>query len=321
MIVQAKRSRKAAGAINNPDEALEALRSQPDFSTLADVLHFLHETSSNSNGFNIRLPGPKSLQIINQLVGSILSDFWPLLKSYAPGRQGTVDPSQVDRRQQFVSCLSGINGLSAIETTLKRLLKTAGEAVGRARESRIVPIQDLLDVLSEVLDHDYLWTTWSGINESHVEEREKLMQWRELVGLLCMGKVLSVAAEAWNFIKDVYEERSVPWVAESTKFGQWLGKNITSMLMQLEDGESLGWKAVASMYEKSFLLPYPGIFHEGGGGINMSKLTCSRRDRGTDMARSPAQITTPMDEAAHIITAHHSSPATETSFIHITPSL
>ena len=263
MIVQARCSTKVAGTIDSPDEALEALRSQPDLSIVTNVLRFLHGTTSNFNGFNIRLPGPKSLQIIKQLAGPILFDFWPLLKSYAPERQGIPDSSQVDRRQQFVSCLSGINGLGAIETTLKRLLKTAGEAVARSKESRIVPIQDLLDVLSEVLDQDYLWAIWSGINESHLDEREKLMQWRGLVGLLCMGKVLSVAAEAWNLIKDVDEERSVPWVAESTKFEQWLGKNVVSILLQLEDGESLGWKAVASMYEKSFLLPYPGISHGG----------------------------------------------------------
>ncbi len=244
-------------SISSPEDALEILRSQPDRATLRKVLHYLDRPVDRPSSFNIRRPSPQAALLINALLGPILSDYWRLLQSEES--ESPKGSSQTDDRIRFLNCLRGINGLGAIEARLRRLLDSSHDANIQVKKSILIPVLDLLDVLDHILrSHDFLKDTWSDLDGSNSKDAEKKLQWRELVSLLCSGRLLSVAAEAHLFVKNLDGEVVGYWLGDGAAYARWLGKNVAAMTLDLQEEDKAGWEATAQVYEKSFSLGYSG---------------------------------------------------------------
>ncbi|KAK6330248.1 telomere binding protein [Orbilia blumenaviensis] len=280
----------------SPEDALEILRSQPSLDGLSTTLEYLLSKPllqrSTSNGtpkdddgddaaskpvFEITSISPLTSRIVNVLIVDIIPSFWGVLTTTTSGSSHKPD------RNRLLQCLRSIVGLGGIVERLRLLLKqvpTAArpknvtvtkvdvERVDR-REGVLMQIRDLMDVLGYILRGDRVVKTfWEGLKHTSggggssrsPEDGKKEMAWKEFVGLIAGGKVLSVAAEADIVISEaedeVVEKRRYSWVSDGKQYTSWLGENITRMLDETDLSDTSAWKAVASVLARGFGLGY-----------------------------------------------------------------
>lgn len=266
--VQESASRPDA-TISDPDQALGILQAQPSLTQLSAVLRYLDSTTSGKGSINIRHPSAKSASLLNVLVGPVVSDYWKLLQPNGPLKDKARD-SQYDVERSFLlNCLGGVNGLGALEARLRALLNSR-DAVHNLRDSSIASqILILLDLLGTLLQSDeFIWNTWADFNAVDSGQNVQMLMWRELLALICFGKLLSVAAEGRAFAETVSKETDIGcWVGDGVLFSRWLGRNIARMSLNLRESDKAGLKAVSQALTKSFSLGYTG---RGDGLVRVS---------------------------------------------------
>ncbi|KAK6505399.1 telomere binding protein [Arthrobotrys musiformis] len=270
----------------SPEDALEILRSQPSVSELSTTLDYLISRPQSSNDttagaeneatsspvFDIASISPLTSRIVNILIIEIIPSFWGILTSSGSSHKAD--------RNRLLQCLRSIVGLGGIIERLRLLLKqvptaAAGrpknvtvtkvdvEGVGR-KESVLVQIGDLMDVLGYILRGDrVLETFWDRSKYTsgtrNAEDRKKEMVWKEFVGLVAGGKVLSVAAEADIAISEAEEavqKRNYSWIGDGKQYTAWLRDNITKMVAVTDVNDTDAWKAIASVLARGFGLGY-----------------------------------------------------------------
>ncbi|KAI9806862.1 MAG: telomere binding protein [Piccolia ochrophora] len=247
--------------VTSPDIALEILRSRPDLAALSRALTFLNPRKCNSDKFNIRLPSPQAAQILNALVESVIPDYWALLHSSSSlASQSSLKGRDIPRvRTLLLRCFSSVNGLGAILARLRRLTASEGERRGiEAGFDHSQYITDLVDVLNSLLvDDAYLWQSWSESKEFLESSTAQTLLWKELVLLVCTGKLLSAVAEAEDILRksnDAINQGN--WIGNGVKYSAWLGRNILSMSWRLSLDNDPGWTATAHALSRSLSLGY-----------------------------------------------------------------
>lgn len=186
-------------------------------------------------------------------------------------------------------------GLGGVIERLRLLLKqvpTAGrpknvtvikadiEGVGK-KEGVLVQIRDLMDVLGYILrGNGVLETFWEGLKftsgSRDAEDRKKEMAWKEFVGLVAGGKVLSVAAEADIAISEAdeaVERRRYSWIGDGKQYTAWMRENILKMVNEMDINDTDAWKAVASVLARGFGLGYTESLVDVKLYLNPSTLT------------------------------------------------
>ncbi|KAK6533120.1 telomere binding protein [Arthrobotrys megalospora] len=265
----------------SPEDALEILRSQPSLPELSTTLEYLlsqpHLTINTENDiatspqvFEITSISPLTSRIVNVLIVDIIPSFWGILTSSAS--------SHKTDRNKLLRCLRSIVGLGGVIERLRLLLKqvpTAGrpknvtvtkvdvEGVGR-REGVLAQIRDLMDVLGYILrGNGFLGVFWEGLKHTsgsaNAEDRKKEMAWKEFVGLVAGGKVLSIAAEADIAISEAdeaVEKKRYSWVGDGKEYTSWLRENIAKIVDEADIDDTDAWKAVASVLARGFGLGY-----------------------------------------------------------------
>ncbi|KAK6342697.1 telomere binding protein [Orbilia javanica] len=265
----------------SPEDALEILRSQPSLSELSTTLSYLisrPQTTGDTNQnettsppeFDITSISPLTSRVVNVLIIDIIPSFWGILTSSTS--------SHKTDRNKLLQCLRSIVGLGGVIERLRLLLKqvpTAGraknvtvtkvdiEGVGK-KEGVLVQIRDLMDVLGYILrGNGVLETFWEGLKytsgSQNAEDRKKEMAWKEFVGLVAGGKVLSVAAEADIAISeagDVVEKRRYSWIGDGKQYTAWLRENIRSIVDKTDINDNNMWKAISSVLARGFGLGY-----------------------------------------------------------------
>ncbi|KAL2757409.1 hypothetical protein ACRALDRAFT_2099194 [Sodiomyces alcalophilus JCM 7366] len=205
----------APASLTSIQDALELLKSQPDYDALISALKFLAEDDRISN------PIPESAQVIQVLTSDIILNYWPLLKDG--------DPGDLDL---MLYCLRNITSVNSLITQMKALTQESkSSSKGAKRPDITLGLAILLQVLTSLLEgHESLRILWSS-TRVHLDNpmRQKAMA-HELVTLFSGGKLVSVAAEALAVARESGAEKEDRWVADGLQYSLWLGSNVAAWI-------------------------------------------------------------------------------------------
>ncbi|OCK84672.1 hypothetical protein K432DRAFT_319798 [Lepidopterella palustris CBS 459.81] len=235
--------------IESPDDALKALRNQPDYDDVRYILKYLASTTQTKSFFSIAAPGPLAAQIINVLVSITIPDYWRSIKqSSGKGESSTF----------LIKCLQSVSGLGAIVSRLKPLIADAKQSKQRL-ENRdpFQHIEDLLDILSRILDGcDISWQIWKNVEQLAANPTQRTLLWKEYISLTASGKILSIAAQAEDALKTSKSSRTESWVAKGNDYASWLGNNAATMIDLSSGSQDDDMTATAQLCGKAFTLGY-----------------------------------------------------------------
>ena len=240
-------------APSTPLEALEALKSEPDFTSLATSLDYLVE----SNDVNLHLPSPLGSQIINVLVSDIVPNYWELLSKQKRCKGGWPHNKE---RSQLLESLRSVSGLGAIVVKLKALLEESRRTAKKVDGLNISTlIKDYIVLLGAILEDE---STLKSLHSALSSAPRSLQQalWQELVSFIGGGRLLSVAAEASSLLKEARKDvKNSAWIADPVTYSTWIGKNLATWASQLSiSGDDEAWNALSTMLSKSMRLGHSG---------------------------------------------------------------
>ncbi|KAJ4324798.1 telomere binding protein [Neodidymelliopsis sp. IMI 364377] len=211
-----------AALIDSAQSALQALKSEPSYETISNVLDYL-----NSPTISFITPEPVYASVAHELINNVIPNFWELLKK------------RTKDAQKFAIVLRNPTGIGHIITRLRSLIAESrqSKAPGTTR-SVSVSLGDTLDVLGRVLSGDEVsHSIWTEIQTFGKNEVQKKLMWREFLAQVASGRVLSVRAEA----EDVMEVEGIATLRPGGHdFAEWLGRNVVHML-------TIGDKSAACM--------------------------------------------------------------------------
>ena len=244
--------------VTSPDEALNVLKSQPDYDSLVAVLRYLTAPAASPTAFQLHAPSPKSAAIVHELVSEIIPNFWTLLQE--ANRDGlepcsSAAPSDADLALQ---CLRSVAGLNAVVATIRALIHES--RLGAKKPNKPDPKLNLglfLNLLDGLLNgDDAIRTIWSASNASLPDATQKRLQSHQLVTMIASGRILSAAAEAADVLGRAETPISVHWIADGVEFSRWIGRNISSWARRQADESGLTF--CAELLQRSMSLGYSG---------------------------------------------------------------
>lgn len=252
----AKRIQSSIEKPRRPEEALEALKSEPDFPSLGGVLEYLVEC----NDHNLHLPSPLGSQIINALVSDIVPNYWTLLSEESKRRGGRLHGKE---RSQLLQSLTNVSGLGAIVAKLKALIEEGSRTAKQVDGPNIAAImRDYVELLGSILENE---DTLSNLHRtlSKAPSGQKQALWQEVTALIGGGRVVSIAAEAQSLVKAPKKTAEEPsWVSDGLKYSSWIGRSLAHWARQLSiAGDDEGWGALCALMRKSMRLGYSGRHH------------------------------------------------------------
>lgn len=239
---------------SSPEEALETLKSQPDYETLVSVLRYLWQGAKGKQPFNILRPSPQSAQIVQVLVTEIIPNYWTVLKEDSSSQKKTHD------LDLLLGCLLSVTGLNAALTFLRALLQEAKKDPRALKQSHAVfNIGFVLDLLSQLLQPEgqarKLWLGTSS-SEDNVGKVRALRQ--EFVSLLAGGKIISLSAEAEDLLRQAEKLQDPYWISNSKQYVQWLGHNLVHWIKSGCDDDEV--KLCADVVSRALRLGHSGQF-------------------------------------------------------------
>ncbi|KAL2270238.1 hypothetical protein VTJ83DRAFT_2422 [Remersonia thermophila] len=214
-----------------PGEALEILKSNPDYDTLTSTLNFLlrYRTADAAPYPAIRLPSPLSAQLVQVLVSDIVPNYWALLVEDSQESKSSSTPLG-----SLINCLASVAGVNAILVRLKALIQEGKhEAASKTKRPDIVlNLQALCELLSLLLRSPkwLLETYLAALVASDAPSRLKPLL-HEIVATFGNGRIISLAAEADEFIKANSGGKELDdfWPADPAQYTDWLGRNIVAL--------------------------------------------------------------------------------------------
>ncbi|KAK3939661.1 DNA replication checkpoint protein tel2 [Diplogelasinospora grovesii] len=264
-----RKDSKPDNSLNSPEDALEILRHEPGYQSLISVLQFLsRDQAGDGNAFNITKPSPLSAQLVQVLVSEIAPNYWTLLKEDST--------SNKKRRSGFdllLACLRSITAINAVLTRLRALIQEAkSDGAGKGKSDVSLNLGILLDLLCALLPgDDCVQQIWSSTIAGHQENPAKLRPLsQELLATFGSGRIISVTAEAEELAKnrrkaDMDGNIDI-WLADGSKYTQWLGRNIAT-LQSSEPSSEHKTKFASGLFAKALRLGYSD---------NLIKLTLSK---------------------------------------------
>lgn len=240
-------------AIDSKEDALKALQSKPDLDLLARVLRFLDLSTANNDGFNMKIPGPAAAQLIFALVSDTVPDYWALL----------ADQSHAKDQHLLLRCLKSVAGIGAIITRLRLCLDaTTGPKLDENLEKKgtLRTIRDLLSVLETLFRKDNLFSIiWNDIVVFNSKTPQRNLLWKEFVSFIGGGRILSLAAEAHQLLRQQGSEiENASWLSSGEEYSSWIGRNVIYMLTDSKAEESGGLEPLAQILGKALSLGYSG---------------------------------------------------------------
>ncbi|KAF4466884.1 dna replication checkpoint tel2 [Fusarium albosuccineum] len=214
--------------ISTADEALDALKGQPDYDTLVVVLRFLNSNKPASDSFSLRTPSPKSAAIVHLLVSEIVPNYYTLLIEGTVADDVQPDQSQVQDAELLLGCLRNLTGLNATITQIRAL--TQESRIGGKEEKRSdisLNLGILLDLLAALLTgsgtiRDIWSSSTLGISNAALQK----VQSQKLSSVLTNGQIVSLAAEAIELVGRDRVRPETQWIADGLEYSRWMGANI-----------------------------------------------------------------------------------------------
>ncbi len=227
--------------VDSKDSALQALKNEPNSSTVSMILQYLKLPESS-----LLLPEPLNASITYQLVNGTIPNYWGLIKGTAQAKL-------------IAQILQNPNGLGHLITRLRSLIadskqkQTSGESRNKSEH-----IEDVLDLLDRILTDDQ---TSALILEAVLARGKSVLQkkliWKEYLSQTVSGRVLSVAAEAEDVLKATEPLRTDKWISNGKEYASWLGRNIAIVLRKHSKNEEY-ITAVVETCSKALGLGYTG---------------------------------------------------------------
>ncbi|KAI6382756.1 hypothetical protein MCOR25_000565 [Pyricularia grisea] len=230
-----KNSSGIGASLSSYEDALEALKAEPDYDTLSCILNFLldgHTTKTQGATYSIHQPNPLNSQIIQTLVTKIVPNYWESLKEEAAEENQDISRPQSQQPpllRRLLGCLLNLTGLNVILTHLRGLLGELGTSTDETQRSIMsLNIATLLDLLCSLLHgHGTLHRIWTNSSQSLGSESMLRPLTQEFVNVTGGGKIVSLAAEAERSARKALGQANA-WVASSKDYSTWLVRNIIS---------------------------------------------------------------------------------------------
>lgn len=261
-IPQAKPEPVRGAVLSSYADALEALKSEPNYETLSSVLEYLiNGIPSDGKVKNIHSPSPQNSQIIQALVTEVAPNYWHLLKDEAENSSAAEgNPNNpLAPYHRLLQCLQNLPGVNAILTHIRGLIGGLEASADDGRRSHAaLTLELLLDLLCSLLAGSetilQIWENTAGGLEGSSAMARPLAQ--ELVNILGGGRVISLAAEAERTIKKKDDTDAEFWVAASKDYSLWLLQNI--VYWARKDPPESQSKLMTELLVKAFRLGHSG---------------------------------------------------------------
>ena len=242
-------------SLDSADDVLRALRSQPNQELLSCALQWLDP--SRNKTFNIKIPGPKSAEILHVLVNEIIPSYWSILQN-----NDLKVASTKKEKVRLVRCLRNVAGIGAIFNRLRALISSATETSdSKNSNTNVLPmIHDLIVVLDGILNGDHVVKDfWLEANSQIPEIPKRRLMWRELVSFLASGKMNALVAEAEHLLRErASNDKGGSWLGDGNKYSAWLGRNIAQLQYTIPEQDPQGRKDLAQLLGRALSLGYTG---------------------------------------------------------------
>jgi len=251
------------GKAENPEEALEILRNEPNYEILVSTLRYL---ATGSSEFSITQPSPLAAQLVHVLLSETLPTYWSALNISSTGRKahkkaGTRKLSDSD---SLLFCLRSVTGLNAILLNLKQSIQQYRNAKKVVVGSNIQDgLTTYLQVLCQVLEGNtsivkIATSIWSNSSNPSNTAKQKAI-WDEFLVLIGSGKILGISAEAEDVINELTTKISEKfWTSNGILYSTWLAQNIVQWAQTLSEDDEQGWKLCTELLSRSFRLGHTG---------------------------------------------------------------
>jgi telomere length regulation protein len=235
--------------ITSPDDALKVLKEDPEFEGVSSSLKYLaaEVEKDKSNGFSLITPGPVAANIAFQLIHNTIPNYWTTLKE------------QKLQEKHLIRCLRNPCGIGHILGRLRPLIADCRQKkpAGNTRDASS-HVEDMLEVLERVLQDEHCSRdVWDDTQKFAKTAMQGKLIWKEYVSQVASGRILSVAAEAEDVLKEKKASRSESWLANGNKYAAWLGGNIAAFMIVAEKSDETA-SAVLDLCSKALMLGYTG---------------------------------------------------------------
>jgi telomere length regulation protein len=249
----AQKERHDGFSSRTPEGAIDALKDQPDFSTLVAVLKYL----TAGDGWNVRQASSQTSQIVSVLVTETAPNYWPVLMEDATTMtDGRIRVKAASALALFLQCLRSTTGINAILRLLDGQTYEARNGRGAGLDM-LHGITSTLELLSAVLDgNDSVIEMLSGIVEDVEDRVKRRITMQELTNLLGGGKVVARVAEAQLVGGKSGKGGQIFWMADGKEYTAWLSRNIIIWIKTESTDEMLD--IACNLLTKTFRLGYSG---------------------------------------------------------------
>jgi telomere length regulation protein len=249
------KSKSEQKAPASPEEALEALRHEPDYDSLIVVLNFLSRHKFESSDFpSIKLPGPLSAQLVQVLVSEIVPNYWTLLIEDA-------HQAKDSGLRLLLYCLTSTAGVNAILVRLRALIQEAkSEATSKTKRPDVsINLGILLDLLCRLLQGDgWLLDAYTAATSGTDGPARVKPRVQEIVATFGSGRIVSLTAEAEEIAKAKGSNKvGDVWLADSSQYLHWLGRNIAKLISSRLPPEEM--RSVSGLFAKALYLGHSGM--------------------------------------------------------------
>ncbi|RMJ15502.1 hypothetical protein CDV36_004784 [Fusarium kuroshium] len=242
---------KKITSISTSDEALDALKSQPDYDTLIAVLKFLNGDKPVSDGFSFQTPNPKSAAIVHLLVSEIVPNYYTLLVEGAAEHDGSEEEPHIEL---LLRCLRSSTGLNATMTQIRALIQESRLGGKEEKRSDIsLNLGILLDMLASLLSgFESIRDIWASSVKKLTNTGLQRVQSQKLGSLLTNGQIVPVSAEALEIVGRDRVRDETQWVADGLEYSRWVGNSIVSWVKSSPGAEEITFSS--DLFQKSLSL-------------------------------------------------------------------
>lgn len=228
-----------AVTVDSAQTALKALKNQPSYETVTNVLRFL--TSPN---VSLVISDPVYASIAHELANNTIPNYWRTIKARSQDAHAVA------------STFRNPTGIGHLLTRLRSLIADSRQkkATGSTQDVSDF-LEDTLDVLGRVLHKvDVSFHVWTDVQAFGKNDIQKKLLWKEYLAQVASGRVLSIRAEAEDVLKRNGVEDS-PF--SGGDYADWLGRNIVHMMTSGDSSEPY-IVALTELSSKALSLGYTG---------------------------------------------------------------
>lgn len=236
----------------SPEEALEALKSEPGYEDLISVLQYLQQGSRGNHTFDILQPSPLAAQIIHVLVTEIVPNYWDVIN----------DDSAKGRKSRdlnlLLECLLSVTGINAAIAYMKALMQQGTSNPKGAKQSNtVMNLVSVMGLTGHLLQpENQVRRIWKNLAPSLENPSKARAIRQEFISLVAGGKIVSLSAEAEFLLREAEASKQNFWIADSKAYVQWIGANLVTWISEEQEDDAT--KLCADILTRSLKLGHAG---------------------------------------------------------------